>query len=273
MKLKSFFDESEDVLLLNTQYVPPMKNELTNKWTEGYLYLVYRDNVTKEKHIRVVKNPQTDTFITKPEYRNSFKTQRAFIDANEVDRYSVQYNKIPWFIKKQVEEDGKDTEYLKIFEESPKELYKWRHSYFADYHICDYATIAYNTTNTITNTNITTAYLDIEGDVFGLSSTELDNASYPINAVSVVMPFNELGKRFKHPKVFTFLLRNHNRYKQQKYFETHLEKFLEECHEEFDEKYDAPQFIIRVFDDEITLLKSLFAVLHKLSPDFIEIWN
>ena len=72
----------------------------------------------------------------------------------------------------------------------------------------------------------------------------MEDGSAPINAVSVVIPFDESGKRFKHPKVFTFLLRNHIRYKEQEYFENHLDKFIEECHEEFDEKYDKPQLLI-----------------------------
>ena len=275
MKLKSYFREDENVLLLNTQYVPPMKDEATQKYSKGVLYLIYRDLDTREKKVRKIIDPESSTFITKPEYRTSFKTQRKYIEDYKVDRYDVRYWYMTKFIRDMVKEDGRDTEYLKICDYAPKEVFKWRHTYFADYNICDYAMISYLLENNcvVPDTNISAAFLDIEGDVYGLTSSEVDEASYPINAVSVVIPFDEKGRKFKHPNVFTFLLRNHIRYKQQEYFEDHLDEFIKECHEEFDDKYDKPNFIINVYDDEVKMLRSLFAVLHKLSPDFILIWN
>ena len=273
VNINSYFNTDEDVLLLNSQYVPPQKDESTGKFSNGILYLTYRDNKTHEKKMKQIVNPEVTTFITKPELRTSFGTQRLFLDADSVDGYKVPYTGLTRFIKNKIIEDGRDIEYLKICEDAPKELFKWRHSYFADYHISDYAMISYLSNTPITNTDVSAAFLDIEGDVYGLTSVEMDEAAYPINAVSVVIPFDEYGRKFKHPKVFTFLLRNHIRYKQQKYFEDHLDKFIEECHDEFDKKYNKPQFIIRLFDDEIILLRSLFAVLHKMSPDFILIWN
>lgn len=272
--LNTFFDDDEDVLLLNTQYIPPTKNE-DGTFRKGVLYLVYRDNKTKEKKLKEIVDPKTTIFITKPEYRNSFNTQRKYLKASQVDAYTVPYSKITRFIKDKLIEDGKDTSYLKVCEDAPKEIFKWRHSYFSDYHICDYAMMTYLLQNNceIKNTDITSAYLDIEGDVYGLSSVEIDEASYPINAVSVVIPYDEFGKKFKHPKVFTFLLRNHIRYKDQKYFEDNIDTFISECHDEFADKYDDPQFIITLYDDEIKMLRTLFALLHKMKPDLIQIWN
>lgn len=278
MRIMSYFEPDEDVLLLNSQYVPPIRDEETGKRTKGVLYLVYRDNKTKKKHFKKIVDPVSETFITKPEFRDKFKTQRNFLSKDMVDGYTAPYNNIAYFIQNKIKEDGRDTEYLKICENAPKEAFKWRHSYFADYNICDYAMIAYmldreNDEKEFNCPDVSKAFLDIESDIYGLTSTEIDNVVSPINAVSVVIPYNELGEEFKHPKVFTFLLRNHIRYKEQEYFENHLDKFIEECHDEFDKRYNKPQFIIRLFDDEVVMLRSLFAVLHKMSPDFIEIWN
>lgn len=277
MRITSYFKPEEDIILLNTQYVPPVYNE--NKLQQkGVLYLTYRDNKTKEKKVKTIIDPKSQTFITKPEYRSSFKTQRTFLYDYMVDGYDVPYSSIPYFIQKVIKEDGTDIEYLEICQKASKEAFKWRHSYFADYNICDYAMIAYLLDRDTEDSNFTIptvskAFLDIESDIYGLSSSEIDDVISPINAVSVVVPFDEYGVEFKHPKVFTFLLRNHVRYKDQAYFEDHLDKFLSECHDEFDSKYNKPQFIIRIYDDEITMLKMLFAMLHKMRPDFIEIWN
>ena len=278
MRITSYFDKDEDVILLNTQYVPPERDDNGRITKKGVLYLIYRDNKTKEKKVRAIEDPKSETFITKPEYRSSFKTQRTFLEKDMVDGYDVPYASITRFIQNKIKEDGKDLEYLDICQKAGKEAFKWRHSYFADYNICDYAMIAYlldrdREGKEFMIPNVSKAFFDIESDIYGLTSTEIDEVESPVNAISVVVPFDEYGVEFKHPKVFTFLLRNHIRYKQQEYFENHLDKFIEECHEEFDDKYNKPQFIIRIFDDEITLLKSMFAILHKMKPDFIEIWN
>ena len=277
MKIKSYFNDTDDVNLLNAQYVKPYKDESTGRWTDGRLYLTYRDNNTKEKLMKEIVNPEVETFITKMPYRSDFKTQRLFLKSNMVDSHIVKYNQIARYIANEIRKDGRDLDFLKIASESPKEVFKWRHSYFADYDICDYAMIAHAINNldrdVVSDTKVTTAYLDIESDIYGLSNSEVNEGQAPMNAVSVVMPYDHHGRKLKHPKVFTLLLRDYLRYKQQEYFEENLDKFIEECHNEFDDKYDKPEFIIKLYDDEIILFRNLFALLHKMRPDFILIWN
>lgn len=277
MKIKSYFDEHEDVNILNTQYVKSYKDEMTGKWSDDVLYITYRDNTTGEKRMKEIINPEVTTFITKLEHRSDFKTQRLYLPESDVDNHNIRYNQITKYIANEIKKDGRDLDFLKITSEAPKEVFKWRHSYFADYDICDYAMIAHAISNlhngSVTNTNITTAYLDIESDIYGLSTTEVNNGDAPMNAVSVVMPYDDKGNKLKHPRVFTLLLRDHLRYKHQEYFETHIDEFIKECHDEFDKKYNKPNFIIRLYDDEIVLFKNLFALLHKMRPDFILIWN
>lgn len=277
MKIKSYFNDDEDINLLNAQYVKPFKDESTGKWSDGHLYLTYRDNKTKEKLMKHIINPEVETFITNINHRSDFNTQRLFLSKDCLDSHIVPYNKITGYIINEIKKDGNDTDFLKIVRDSPKEAFKWRHSYFADYDLCDYAFMAYTISNLdpgiVTNTKVTTAFLDIESDVYGLTTSEMNEGIAPMNAVSVVIPYDEKGKKYKHPKVFTLLLRDHFKYKQQEYFENNMDKFLEECHQEFDKKYDEPEFIIKLYDDEIILFRNLFALLHKLRPDFICIWN
>ena len=274
MELRSFIGPDENVLLLNQTYVPSMPLD-NGKFSEDVLYLTVRDNITGEKRVKEIVAPEVETFITKPEYRTSFKTQRLFMERDKVESHIVRYNRLPAFIMKQIQEDGRDLEYLSICKVAKKEAFKWRHSYFADEHICDYAIMAYMLNRTLDEKtlNLTKAYFDIESDIYGLSVTEADEGEAPINAISVVITHNELGIKYKHPKVFTFLLRNHIRYKEQEFFENNLDMFIEECHEEFDDKYNKPDFHIKLFDDELDLIKSTFGVLHYLKPDFIMIWN
>lgn len=274
MELMSYFKPEEDVLLLNETYVPAMDTG-DGKFSEDVLYLTYRDNNTGEKKVREIIKPKVETFITKPEYRTSFKTQRLYMPKDQVDSYYPRYNQLASFVMKMIQEDGRDLEYLDVCKIAKKEAFKWRHSYFADEHICDYAKMAYMLNRQLNEKKLTVtkAFFDIESDIYGLSTSEADNGEAPINAISFVVPYNEYGKLYSRPKVFTFLLRNHIKYGEQKYFEEHIDEFIDECHEEFDKKYDKPEFIIKVFDSEIELLRMTFGVLHKLKPDFILIWN
>lgn len=280
MKIKSYFKDDENVLLLNVQYVHPTKQD-NGTWTDGVLYLIYRDLKTRKKHVRTVVNPEVETFITKPEYRNTFSTQRKFLPVSNVDSYVVPYTQLTRFIQKQLREDGTDIEYLKICETAPKEIFKWRHTYFSDYDIRDYAMMAYliqqneriKDGGEELDTTVSSAYLDIESDIYGLTTSEMDDGCAPINAVSVVLGYDVDGTKLKHPIVCTFLLENTERYKDQQYFIDHLEKFKQECHDEFDKKYNEPEFRIFIFKNEIKMLKKLFQILHTAAPDFIQIWN
>lgn len=209
-----------------------------------------------------------------------FRTQRKFIEEAKVERFQVPYSRLTTFLKNAIKQDGKDIDYLPVIEKAPKEAFKWRSAMFTDYNICDYAMLSYLTNNEefmtsgmLPKMDISRAFLDIESDVYGLTTTEMDEGKGPINAVSVVVPYDKFGVKYDHPKVYTFLLRNYKRYKEQEKLETHLDEFIDECHKEFDAKYHEPEFIIQFFDSERDLLKSLFRMLHAKSPDFILIWN
>lgn len=277
MRLKTFFKEEENVLILNSIYIRPEKDDDTNKWSNPRLNIVYKDLDTGIKKLRIIDNPATDTFITKSEYK-TFKTQRQYLNEDQVERYNVPYNKLTRFICDKIKEDGKDKDYLNVCADIPKESFKWRHSYFADYDINDYILISQALKLDANKDNppkyeLSTGFLDIESDIYEYTSEQISNAEDPINAVSIVVSHNESGKRLKNPVVYTLLLRNYKRYSQQEYFEKHLDKFVSECHDEFDKKYNYPKFAIKCFDDERDLLKTLFALIYKLKLDFIMIWN
>ena len=197
------------------------------------------------------------------------------MEKDKVDSYIVRYNQLASFVMKQIQEDGRDLEYLQVCKLAKKEAFKWRNAYFTDFHISDYAVLSYMLNRDVDETKlgVTKSFFDIESDIYGLSTVEADEGQAPINAISFVIPYSPLGVEYDHPKVFTFLLRNHVRYKEQEFFEKNLDMFIEECHEEFDKKYNEPEFIIKVFDNELDLLKMTFGVLHKFKPDFILIWN
>jgi DNA polymerase elongation subunit (family B) len=274
------YQPGANVLLLNTVYVKPHPME-DGKWSSGTMCLTYRDLDTGEKGMCEIKDPQTHTYITKPNLRNSFKTQRAFMKIDDVDVLVAPYRFMEKAIKDKIAEDGVDMSYVRIYNDAvetrrsrmKKEVYKWRHSYYADYDINDYfhtqAAMVYNPTKMY----ITKSYFDIETDVYTRSKDEHDGGECPISAISMVIEHDSAGKKLKAPMVFTLLLRNHDRYSQQEYFEEHMDKFIDECHDEFDKKYGKCKYTIKVYDKEIDLIKQFFGLVHTAKSDFLHVWN
>ena len=63
------------------------------KWTKGTLYITYRDSDGIKK-VRKIEDPKTDIFFTKPEYRNSFRTQRRYLSEPQAERCTTEYRNI-----------------------------------------------------------------------------------------------------------------------------------------------------------------------------------
>lgn len=270
MKIKSFFDDDEQVLIIKVLYIKPTKLS-DGKWTKGTLYITYRDSDNVKK-VKTIEDPETEIFFTRPEYRNSFRTQRHYLPEEQAMSKIVKYRNIKKTIRDMVEEDGKDLEYLQIYNNNPKDIFKWRHTYFADYDLCDYVKMAHAITNLEPKSlEISKAFFDIESQIYGLDSTEINDGKSPINAISCVFTHDKDLNKFEHPKVYTLLLRNEE-YKEQKYLEEHIDEFLHRCKKEF-KRYNDPKIHIKFFDDEILLLRTMFGLLQHYSPDFCLIWN
>ena len=118
----------------------------------------------------------------------------------------------------------------------------------------------------------------------GLTTSEQAANLDKVNACTVIFNFDPNRAEKLKPQVYTFLLRNHRRYPQQKYFEEHLDEFIEMCHKEIDhttitkdEKSRVIDFVadyhIELFDDEGKLLNRIFECINKYRPDTCSVWN
>lgn len=270
INIKSFFGKEEEVLIIKVLYLRPEKLD-NGKWTKGTLYITYRDSDGIKK-VRKIEDPKTDIFFTKPEYRNSFRTQRRYLSEPQAERCTTEYRNIKKTIRNKIEEDGKDLEYLEIYNDNPKEIFKWRHSYFADYDLCDYVKMAYAISNIEPKKfTVSKAFFDIESDIYGRDSDDMNNGKCPINAISCVFTHDANLNKFEHPKVYTTLLRN-EKYTEQEWLENHMDEFMERCNKEF-KKYDEPKITIKFFDNEILLLRAMIGLIRHYTPDYCMIWN
>ena len=289
--------EGEDITTFEVRYFDAFKEKRRNPFqpdVPNAMFIVYKDK-SHTKHIQMIPNPKMKIYFVKPEER-TFRTPREYLEIDKcypVSVYPMQVlNTIANEVKKSNDPVSISTmEMYKYAQASSiktakKEILKWPYTLFSDvdiemyYHIM----LGYHY-NQMRSHIIDKCFLDIESDVYGLTTTEQQLSLDKTNACTLIFRFDPNGPRKdQKTQVYTFLLRNHKRYPQQKYFEDHLDEFIEECHKKFDrqqvikggkEKWiDVPaDYHITLFDSEAELLTSIFACLNRIRPDICEVWN
>lgn len=255
------------------------------------LFIVYKDD-TNKKRVKTIVDPTMTIFFTKPEFRDDFTTAREYIDVSKVYSKTIYAKNILSEIYREAVADKRESSkrfvrsYLNAVRtghwRTKKEILKWPHVFLADIDIDDYYRImlGYNY-DTNKNHEITKCYGDIESDIYGLTTSEQNENLDKTNAVTLI--FGQ-WKGDMHPHVFTLLLRDYERYPQQKYFAEHLDEFYQQCHKEFDRiavtKKNKTQYIetnakykILFFDHEKDLLQTVFKLINTEKPDFCGFWN
>jgi len=281
--LLSNVEQNADILILNTQYVRPTKTN-TGEYTPDYLYIVYRDFKDNKKKLQIITNPTTDIYMTKPNHMNDFNTPREFLSLNKLNKFSVQFKDREKFLYKKLKENLLSDRDKLIKDSIDKaiqlgkyrgrnEVHKWRHAYYSDYDIQDYVYTTANLHYKPSKYTLTKSYLDIEVDIVKAPQHDFETGKCPITAITVIYDYAyDLNKQYK-PKVFTYLLRNYKKYKQQEEFEIDLDVFKEKLHREFDNKYGNADYNILFFDNEEDLIYNMFKIQHLMKPDFTSIWN
>lgn len=277
-----------------------MEVMMYNKWKhkgigdDDILYIVYKNEDGKKK-VKAIKNPPFDIYFTKPEYRGQWNTPREYIEMDKVYSVTTTSRKVLSTIYQTMKEadDPSAIALKKIYNQAAatgnhsakKEIFKWPHVFMADLDVQDYYRIMLGYQYDLMHGHtIDKCFLDIESDIYGLSSTEQNMNMDPTNACTLIFNFDDAGIKKQKKKVFTYLLRNHKRYPQQKYFEEHLDEFIKQCHDEFDEqvvekdgkkrKFDTrADYCIRLFDSEMELNAAIFETINYYKPDTCEIWN
>lgn len=258
------------------------------------MFIVYK-NEKGEKRVKVVPNPSIDIFFTKPEYRSDWTTAREYIEMDKVYPVNVKYNQVVNTVYKEAckENDPATKILVDVYNKADmmhqsnakKEILKWQHAFMADLDVQDYYRIMLGYQyDTMHYHIINKCFLDIESDVYGLTSGEMDMDLDPTNACTLIFDFDMNVSEKKKPQVFTFLLRNHKKYPQQKKFEDNLDKFVKQCHDEFDHQSIVKgnktttidvcaDYHIKLFDDESELLTAIFKVINYYKPDLCAVWN
>lgn len=274
------YEHGSEIQLLDTIYVNPHPTS-DGKWTDGTLFIVYRDIKTGEKKVDVQKNPKSHIYFTKPEYKYDFKTRRKQLEIEKLDEVVVPYKDITKAIRDKIKEYDMDHEYLEIYDMAikerksrmKKELFKWRHTYYSDYDIGDYVWTQTNLAYNQSVTKLTKTFLDIEVDVYGRTERDRVIGACPIHCITMVINHDIHGNILDSPMAIQLLLRNYRRYKGQEAFENNIAEYYKKCKEDFDKLHNNPKFIVKFYDDDLSMLKDFFGVIHAYKSDFNAIWN
>ena len=281
--------EGSKVSLYDVNYFAP-------KRAKSHLFITYRDTEHK-KHVHDITEPLMEIYFTKPEYRN-FKTAREYIEIDKTYPVKTKAYKVTDVIANEMRQDTSGNPvtqlYLEMYDDAvasnnwraKKQVLHWPYTQMSDLDIETYYWIhmGYHY-DTDTPHMIDKCFADIENDIFGITSAEANANLDPVNACTLIFDFDEHGiNKDKKPQVYTYLLRNHDRYPQQAEFERRLSEFYDVCHMHFDKqtviKKDKKKVIdteadyhIKLFDQEEMLLKAIFDTINYYKPDICAFWN
>lgn len=284
--------EGSPITVFSVQLYQQWKHK--NEGKDDTLFIVYKDKEHK-KCVRCIKNPSMEIFFVKPEYRGDFMTPREYFEIDKTYSKIVPARKVLSTIHDEMKgctdrpSQVMNTLYDQAFATgnryAAKEIFKWPYTLMSDMSVEDYyrVMLGYHY-DTMRNHIIDKAFLDIEADIAGLTSSEQAANLDKVNACTVIFNFDSNRETPIKPKVFTFLLRDHKRYPQQKEFEDDLDNFIKECHKEFDHQtvikdgkkrvidFEADYFI-RLYDKEKDLLCAIFETINLYRPDMVSVWN
>ena len=254
---------TSNLLLLNVIYQKPSKE---HEWHD-FAYIIVKDISTGEKRLITIEEPSMIIYFVKEEYRN-YTYYPAHRLLSQCYQKKVKYrNVIESIVKESKDENLKNyySQCKNVSRRSVMNIHKWPYVLASDYDYPNYFRIEWllHYHNPNIRLDITKMYLDIEVD-----SIDVDGfpkpGECPINAISLIDEFEST--------VHVFLLRN-DKNPQINEFEDNISKFIEKCHDMFDESYGKLHYKVYMFDEEIKLIQQTFALIHMLKRDFLLVWN
>lgn len=281
--------DKESSMLLDIQYVKPNKKE--NQ--PDFLYIIWKDLKSNQKHLQIVPEPMMDIYFEKPEFRNHAYVKN-YARIEEVEKKTVKYKNILYAIVDEMGDAGRQKlqNYLNTGNyRGLKEFYIYPYVYGADYDIrVWYRHKWLESFDNDLNKTITKGFMDIEVDTMeavGMPNpvfnpidliTVIDTTkkiSYTFALIGVDYPEKDISgfnpiQRIKEKKKKDMYA---HRMEQQEYYSTHVEELEQEAHKMFDENYPGMEYKFYFYKDERKMLVHLFQLINSLKLDFMGIWN
>ena len=282
MSLLSHYPNGSDITILNASYHRREQNPDTGKWNPDYMVISYKDNISGTKGHEIIYEPTYEFYKAKDEI--NITHNMFYIDKDKVDRVECKYTDLAKTI---AEITGNLDFYYENRRNGNYKANKALHTipsiFSSDANIEDHWRARFARSYVNETVPITKAYFDIEADTKRMSGDFPEMGEVPINAVSYIDD--------KTHTVNVFLLRDiygdnplieefENNFSSQDKAKTlfkELQEFIIDAvnGEENAKKFDLLNltFEFFFFDDEISLLSTLFQIINRNSPDFMMAWN
>lgn len=279
----------DNAMLIDIQYVKA--NRRQNQ--PDYLYVIWKDLLTKQKHLQAIPEPKMEIYFEKPEYRNHDYC-RSYARLDEVDKKVVKYKNIIYEIANEMGPAGREKlnycfntrNYNAL-----KEFYVYPYVYGADYDVrVWYRNKWLEQFDNDRPKEISYGFMDIEVDSFearGMADpaycpidlvTLIDvtsNTSYTFSLVGVCGEAKDTAKMKRKEREHE-LYRRHmyqQRLQQQAIITEDVDYLVKKAHERFDETYPGMEYKFYFYKDEAKMLVHLFQLINRLKLDFIGVWN
>lgn len=242
------------------------------QFDDDVLDFVYKDLDTGKKYTESIRNPQYEVWIVKPEYRNFYHIKnfikKEYCTCHRI-HYKTRFKEAAQLLGLVRGDDAKISPYIFQLDIPIEHFYlmQFKREYGND---------------ALKKPDI--GYLDIESDMFQ-STGRLVVGADPINCISYLdgktRTMYTLVLRKDHIpdvpptniKYNTYNKLRESYYQQVDYFIEHVDDFIKELHNDFDESYGHIDYQILIFDEEVKLIQAVFEIIRLCSPDYWFVWN
>lgn len=273
----------DTAMLCDVQYIDA--NKQTGQ--PDYLYVIWKDTETDEKHLQVVPEPMMDIYFEKPEVRTTHTHNKNYAKLEDLYKVSVKYKDIKFRIAEELGEKGKmflqNVFQTRNYKELSR-LFLYPYTFGSDYDVGAWYRIQwYLNLNNNAPKKLKKGFLDIEVDGFNVPGMPSPN-DCPINAITLIDDYHKVSYTFVLTSVPEFKelpganntlrrMQYEQRVKDTEWIKEQLETLPDNLHQRFDESYGSMDYRIYTYEDERKMLIHLFQLINKLKLDFVGIWN
>lgn len=233
------------------------------QWKD-YLNFVYRDLVTKKKHLYTIAEPTITLYEVPMEMRGQFQKPRHFMEIDNLIPHEVKYRDVLREIAKMA--GMEDYYYNHKTKKERQQLFKWPYCLGGDIPIETYYRVIWE--KELGNEErkyVDTIFLDIEVNQKNWDGPIPRHGECPIDMISICDSTTK--------KVYTFFLKVKDNPQIEPFIKDRQKELQQRLHERFDEPFPDYQYFGYAFDDEAEMLKQVFRLIHNLKRDICFVWN
>lgn len=268
------YQKGSDITILNTIYNKPKKID-DKKWDKGYITIIFRDNITKQKHHCIIENPDYEFYFLKD--GETVDTHELFLEKDKLKKISTPFVDLEKTIAELTDNTNFYYDNIKSGNRSAnKQLHTHAKVFNSDMNIEDHYRLRFSEEYKNDTFQITKSYFDIEVDTINMRGDFPELGECPINAVTIIFEAQN--------KTYTLLLREPKNKLIEEFEKSISPNMFNELKEfiktevggyknEIRYKLDKMQYEMIFYDEEIQLIQDLFKLVNLYQPDFLLAWN